>query len=88
MALTTWTAIDDAECLLVLQVDESKADGAIAQIDVTNRRSIPLTAWGDYARNAGNVQRVEQVVQPGETVTVTFRGANARAGDVAAVGYY
>lgn len=85
MALTPTVFVDDPSCLAVAWVDETKKDGAIGQVDVTNRTvNRVLVVWGIYQD-----QYVESPpVAPGDTFTETFRGAATRAGDVSSVGYF
>lgn len=85
MALTANTMSDCPDCLIVVWVDESKADGAIAQVDATNRRTgRTLTVWAIYQGNTVTSPPID----PGTTYTQTFRGQQPRAGDVSTIGWY
>lgn len=85
MALTNRVMIDSPTCLAVLGVDESKSDGAIGSVTITNRSTgYDLWVWATYN---GSVI-TSPTVYPGQVYTRTFRGASARAGDVSEIGYY
>lgn len=85
MALTATNVVDDPDCLFVAWVDEARADGAIGRVEVTNRRAgKPVIAW---ARYQGSLVKTSEIA-PGQTFTQTFRGNQARAGDVSEIGYY
>ena len=84
MALTATTIIDDPQCLGVAWVDYSKADGAIARLELTNRTT-DRTIVG-FATYLGSLVQTGAIA-PGATFTQTFRGAAARAGDVSELGY-
>lgn len=84
MALTPTTMVDDPDCLLIAYVDETKADGAIGRVDVTNRRADRvLVACAIYQ----NAVVTTPDIAPGQTFSQTFRGNQARAGDVSSIWY-
>lgn len=84
MALVARNLIDQPNALVVIWLNNQVAqDGAIGRIDITARQG-PITAlvWGP-ANGPVSVQ-----VAAGQTVSRTFAGASAKAGDIQGVAVF